>query len=105
MPGEIDREGVWSVDFSLDGKSVITAGPDKVIMQWDNKSKKSTSVYKGNASKINVARFNENCKLIASGSDDGRVVIWDTRKGNPLKTIESTECTPPLNFRFTYRLS
>jgi len=42
---------------------------------------------KEHVNKIYWASFNENDKLIASGGEDGRLIIWDLKKGTSLKTI------------------
>lgn len=35
------------------------------------------------------ASFNETGNLVASGGEDSRLIIWDIRKGTPLKIINS----------------
>lgn len=37
------------------------------------------------------ASYNEDNRYIASGGEDQRLIIWDTRKGTPLKVIESKQ--------------
>jgi len=44
---------------------------------------------KEHKNKIYYANFNENSKLIASGGEDSKLIVWDLRKGAPLKIIRS----------------
>lgn len=60
-----------------------------MIMLWDLKKKKPTSILKEHKNKIYWASFNENGKYIASGGEDSRLIIWDLRKNMPLKIISS----------------
>lgn len=51
--------------------------------------KKPVSSLKEHTNKVYHANFNEDSKLIASGGEDSRLIIWDLRKGTPLKIIKS----------------
>lgn len=58
-------------------------------MIWDLSKGKPSSVLKEHHNKVYFCQFNEDNKLIASGGEDSRLIIWDARKGTPLKIIES----------------
>jgi len=36
-----NREGVWTSEFSADGKWLLTGSPDRSLMIWDFKKKKA----------------------------------------------------------------
>lgn len=65
------REGVWSLDYSKDGSTLVSGSPDKSILVWD--SKKSSPGIKINAHKDKVycTRFNESGKLLGSCGEGG----------------------------------
>ncbi|EGR32793.1 WD40 repeat protein [Ichthyophthirius multifiliis] len=82
-------QGVWSTQFSNDGKQLLSASPDKTLIIWDLNKGKPTSTLKEHLNKVYFCQYNEDNKLIASGGEDQRLIIWDTRKGTAMKIIES----------------
>lgn len=85
----IHSEGVWSTEFSNDGKILLSGSPDKSLILWDLKKKKPAQTLKEHKNKVYWCNFNENSKFIASGGEDSRLIIWDLRKAAPLKIIKS----------------
>ena len=56
---------------------------------WAAPYKKSHTTLKGHTKKINVLAFTPNGKMIASGSDDGTIRVWDTSTGTQMLSIPS----------------
>ncbi len=58
---------------------------------WAVPYEKSHAILKGHTKKINVLAFTPNGKMIASGSDDGTIRLWDTGTGIQLLSIPSSK--------------
>ena len=56
---------------------------------WAVPYEKSHATLKGHTKKINVLAFTPNGKMIASGSDDGTIRVWDTSTGTQMLSIPS----------------
>ena len=56
---------------------------------WAVPYEKSHATLKGHTKKINVLAFTPNGKMIASGSDDGTIRVWDTGTGTQMLNIPS----------------
>ena len=51
-------QGIWSVDFSKDGKTLLSGSPDSNLMIWDLKTGKQSKIMKGHKSKVYYAKYN-----------------------------------------------
>ena len=58
---------------------------------WGVPYEKSHVTLKGHTKKINVLTFTPNGKMIASGSDDGTIRLWDTGTGTQLLSIPTSK--------------
>ncbi len=56
---------------------------------WAVPYEKSHATLKGHTKKINVLAFTHNGKMIASGSDDGTIRLWNTSTGTQMLSIPS----------------
>ncbi|XP_033727268.1 U5 small nuclear ribonucleoprotein 40 kDa protein-like [Pecten maximus] len=82
---------VMELQFSTDGNTVFTAATDKTIALWDVEVGERIKKCKGHQSfvnSVNVARRGP--QLVCSGSDDGTIKLWDSRKRGELQTFQST---------------
>ncbi|PYL70616.1 MAG: hypothetical protein DMF26_21465 [Verrucomicrobia bacterium] len=92
---------VWSVQFSPDGKLLLTASPNRAglekVQLWDADSGMAV----GKPLSAGCAQFSPDGKRIATGSEDGTAQIWDVKTGEaltgPMKhdgSIHSVEFSP-----------
>jgi len=79
---------VTSVDFSPDGKSLVSTSWDKTAIVWDLATYQPRLTLSGHTSQVFSADFSADGARIATGGYDGTVRIWDAATGNLLQTID-----------------
>jgi WD40 repeat protein len=79
------REG--SVNFSHDGRTIISGGSDGIVRIWDVISGQELQTLPGHSGAVNSASFSPDEQAIASASSDGTVKIWDVISGQELQTL------------------
>ena len=67
--------GIKGVAFSPDCRSILIAGTDKVARLWDINTGKLLGPPVGKA-EVNSVAFSPNGQLLAAGSLDGRIALW-----------------------------
>lgn len=72
--------------FSKDGKRIISAGADRTVRSWDGTAGTLVKAFPVGSSAYCVAIIANN-KLVASGSFDGLVRVWDEASGRHLVTL------------------
>jgi RNA polymerase sigma factor (sigma-70 family) len=81
-------EFVIAVAFSPDGKSVASAGGEKIVKVWDLATGKERLSLQGPVSGFRGLAFSPDGRLLASaGGGDKTVQVWDTTTGKPLTTL------------------
>ncbi len=68
---------VWALVFTPDNKELISAGEDKKVLAWDIKTKQNRTIYNSSNAWINSLSINQAGTLVAGGSSDGKVLIWE----------------------------
>ena len=96
-----DESQVWSVAFSLDGKTLAPSGQDGTVMLWDVRIRKPRGEpLRGHQSLVRNVTFSPDGKTLASASDDEIVILWDVASRQPLGEpirAHSTEAAAKLN--------
>jgi WD40 repeat protein len=69
------KASVARVVFSPDGKSLATAGADKMVRVWDAGSGRELSAL-SSPDAVGVVAFSPDGKSLAGGCNDGSVRIW-----------------------------
>ncbi|MBE8991283.1 AAA-like domain-containing protein, partial [Nostoc sp. LEGE 12450] len=77
---------VYSVAFSLDGKTIASGSEDNTVRLW-NLAGQELKTLKGHSSSVNSVAFSPDGKTIASGSSDNTVRLWNLA-GQELKTLK-----------------
>jgi WD40 repeat protein len=107
-PGEVDLRGfewyyLWRLAHSYqlvvnhgmpvralaqspDGKTLVTAGTDKVVRFWDSASGQQRLVLKGNRGAVLSVAFSPEGALLATGGSEGVVQLWDAATGEERRT-------------------
>lgn len=85
---------VRSIDFSPDGKKLVSCSDDKTFIVWDVLDPKKPEILEHNCthkSRLRVVRFSENGKFIASAGDDCVIKIWIILESNSFQLENLTQ--------------
>ena len=85
--GPSSVEGVKSVAFSPDGKTLASGGGDNVIHLWDMDTGKRKMTLVGHTHWVFSLAFSPDGKTLASGSVDSDIRLWDPHTGQHKKTL------------------
>jgi WD40 repeat protein len=75
---------VYSADFSIDGKWLVTASTDHTAIVWDTQTGKPVGNKMKHDSWVLDARFSADGKRIVTASVDQTAQIWDAQTGRPV---------------------
>ena len=75
-----NKEGIWSLNYSPDGKKLLSASPEGVCKVWDAKSGKCTAELRAHTRKAYNASFSSDSTMVATCGSDSMICFWDTRK-------------------------
>ena len=91
----VHSDTTFDLDFSRDGKQLVTAGGDRLIKVWDLATKKEVARLEGHASQVLAVAFNTNATQVVSGGVDKQLRVWDiaTRE----KIVALGNHTAPIN--------
>jgi len=72
----------------------VTASWDKTIKVWNNTYMSLMYTFKGHTAQVTTLDIVENSNYLASGSRDGKIMVWDISEG---KWCTSMDCDSPVN--------
>ncbi len=68
---------VWAVNWTADGKSLLTAGNDGCVRMWDAATGAELKTFDWQIGKLYCAAFSPDGLTCAACSEKGQVVVWD----------------------------
>jgi WD40 repeat protein len=80
--------------FDKEGRFIFTAGESHTVLRWDLETEQFDRVYEGHTEAINCIAISDNNQLLVTGSDDGKIGIWDINYGDLIQLIEFEEASP-----------
>jgi len=81
------REGVWSVSFSPDSKTLASGSEDNTIKLWNLETGKEIRTLKGHSNFVLSVSFSPDGKTLASGSEDNTIKLWNLETGKEIRTL------------------
>ena len=80
-------EGIKSIDFSPDGKIIVSGSKDGTVRLWDTTTGKHLRTLREHLWDVNSVCFSPDGKMIASGSVYGTLRLWNATTGKHLKKL------------------
>jgi len=93
---------VTEIQFNTDGSQLVSSATDKTLALWDVNTAARIRRFKGHSSFVNsccVARRGP--QYLVSGSDDGTLKFWDSRKKVAIDTYQSNYQVTAVSFTDT----
>jgi WD40 repeat protein/predicted Ser/Thr protein kinase len=79
---------VTCVDYSPDGRFIVTTSKDGTARVWDAQSGKQISTLKGHTNWVIRAVFSQDGRRLATAAYDGTARIWDASSGRELAILK-----------------
>jgi len=80
--GTLEYESiVWSVDFSPDGRWLVSTHGDGAILVWDVTQRERIANLREHSGGVRAVAFSSDGKRVATASEDQSVVIWNAESG------------------------
>jgi disulfide oxidoreductase YuzD len=79
---------VNSVNFSPDGKTLVSGSWDKTIKLWDVETGQEIRTLKGHDNYVRSVNFSPDGKTLVSGSGDGTIKLWNVETGEEIRTLQ-----------------
>jgi WD40 repeat protein len=80
---------VISIDYSPDGKRLITGGQTNEVLVWEVASGKKLMTLKGHTDNVVAVKYSANARFIASGGVDNKLILWDAITGDLIYKIST----------------
>lgn len=80
---------VLDISISHDNARFASVGGDKAVFLWDVATAKTLRRFLGHTHRVNACDFNADASILASGSYDATVRIWDCKYLAPPPTQSS----------------
>ncbi|WP_149977355.1 nSTAND1 domain-containing NTPase, partial [Microcystis aeruginosa] len=78
---------VYSVNFSPDGKTLVSGSDDNTIKLWNVETGEEIRTLKGHDNWVNSVSFSPDGKTLVSGSDDKTIKLWNVQTGQEIRTL------------------
>jgi WD40 repeat protein/class 3 adenylate cyclase len=77
----------WTVDFSPDGKYMLTGNDDTTVTLWDVRSEKELRRFSGHTNAIVAATFSPDGKTVLTAAPNDSIRMWDAATGQEMYRI------------------
>ena len=81
-------QGIETLAFSPDGKSVASGSSDSNIILWDVASGRELRAFSGHTEKVTSVAFSPDGTMVVSASSDNTVKLWAVASGQLLNTLD-----------------
>ena len=84
-------ENVMTVEFSPDGKYLVSGSQDKHVGLWDVDSGSLTKILYQHKDQVNEALFTPDGTMVVSASNDTTIKLWDLQKDRETASLRGHE--------------
>ncbi len=77
-----------AVEFTLDGKKLVSVGQDRYVRVWSVPAFKPVAAFEGHRNSVNTIAFSPDGALLATGASDGTVRVWSFPEGRCVHILE-----------------
>ncbi len=88
-----NQKGAWKIAFFPDGKRLAvssSSNSEPFVKIYETENLKEVLTLKGHTKRVRALDVSPDGKIIATGSMDGCVIIWDAQTGNELRRFTNT---------------
>jgi WD40 repeat protein/serine/threonine protein kinase len=82
---------IQQVRFSPDGLRLATSGTDQRVRLWDVPARTQLFDLEGHANAVRGLGYSLDGRWLASGDDDGIIIVWEALTGEPIATLRDAE--------------
>jgi WD40 repeat protein len=90
--------GVYAVQFSPDGKNLVSAGADGAIKLWNTATGKEIKSMQGHDGDVTAVAFSPDGRFLVSGGRDGTVRLWDMKSGKERNALNTPDYNRSVSF-------
>jgi WD40 repeat protein len=85
----IGHQGIQSLDYSPDGRYIVSAGSKRTSLDlWDISAGRLARTFTGHTERVVSAAFSPDGRYLLSGGFDKTVRLWDVSTGSEIKTFK-----------------
>ncbi|MFM6628134.1 MAG: WD40 repeat domain-containing protein, partial [Microcystis panniformis] len=81
------KDFVTSVNFSRDGKTLVSGSNDKTIKLWNVETGQEIRTLKGHDDFVQSVNFSPDGKTLVNGSWDNTIKLWNVETGKEIRTL------------------
>ncbi len=99
-----EQKGAWKVSFFPDGKRFAVASSSSsnpIVKIYETATAKEILTLKGHTKRVRALDVSPDGKTIATGSQDGNIIIWNAETGAELKRFSSEKPTEFQDVQFS----
>lgn len=78
---------IWAIEFTSDGRFIITSGGDGTIRMWNAQTGQEVREFIGHQASVNNVTISPDGKWLGSSSPDNTARIWDMSTGTEVEQI------------------
>jgi eukaryotic-like serine/threonine-protein kinase len=90
------RGECWDVEFSPDGRRVVSCSADNTVRVWNTATGQALATLRGPGANFHVLRLNRDGTLVAAGTEDGVHCVWEAATGKALAVLRGSPGTTAL---------
>ena len=79
---------VWDVQFSPDGRLIMSCGGDRTVRLWDHSSDTVVGPFRGHTAAVRAGRFHPSGQQMLTAGEDGAMRLWATEDGQLIHRME-----------------